>query len=455
MGKGNITFSNIINDAVKGTKKVAQQAVKTVNQGVNKINDISHTATDITNKLIHGTTELPPNFKRMLEKYGDKRIVRMSAVRQPLQQALEMALDVTSQGKLGKESLKNEDIDKLYHLKLEIGLEGVDHSLALEKEAVVTLTYDPKHGKGFEVMPINKDFHDLTLNDLISNAQRAMGSAFIKYSSKDNNCQRFVDEILTASNLNDSEIKKFVVQDLKHLFSNTYRKLTNTITDIGAKAEIIKQGGAIGGTLQSILFDKHKFSKDEAQEWMKRNDKPMHKIDITDKHIRFRQAPPKRGAKYYMKHIDDGVEFIFFEDAPSGGGIVKHVHHHHHHYHTRALDNEAMMPTALAVLPPPPPLVEGSGVRAIQKKQIISLLNHPFEKRIVDLRMQGKNPPQPRARTPYCDPSVPDPFNDTSSSDGDSSSDSSSDDDKPRGKGLKKYVKPIKMPPPPKVSIKF
>jgi hypothetical protein len=453
MGKGNITFNNLYEGTKKAVNKAVDTTKKTVNQGVNKVKDISHTVTDVSNKLIHGTTELPPNFKRMLEKYGDKRIVRMSAVRQPLQQALEMALDVTSQGKLGKESLKNEDIDRLYHLKLEIGLEGVDHPLALEKEAVVTLTYDPKHGKGFEVMPINKDFHDLTLNDLISNAQRAMGSAFIKYSSKDNNCQRFVDEILTASNLNDSEIKKFVVQDLKHLFSNTYRKLTNTITDIGAKAEIIKQGGAIGGTLQSILFDKHKFSKDEAQEWMKRNDKPMHKIDVTDKHIRFRQAPPKRGAKYYMKHIDDGVEFIFFEDAKDApsGGMIKHVHHHHHHYH-----GEAMMPTAIAVLPPPPPLVEGSGVKAIKKKQIISLLNHPFEKRIVDLRMQGKNPPQPRARTPYCDPSVPDPFNDTSSSDGDSSSDSESDDDKPRGKGLKKYVKPIgKMPPPPKVSIKF
>jgi hypothetical protein len=436
MGKGNITFNNLYEGTKKAVNKAVDTTKKTVNQGVNKINDISHTVSDVSNKLINGTTEVPPNFKRMQEKYGDKRIVRMSAVRQPLQKALEMALDVSSQGKLGKESLSNEDIDKLYHLKLEIGLEGVDHPLALEKEAVVTLTYDPKHGKGFEVMPINKDFHDLTLNDLIGNAQRAMGSAFIKYSSKDNNCQRFVDEILTASNLNDSEIKKFVIQDLKHLFSNTYRKLTNTITDIGAKAEIIKQGGAIGGTLQSILFDKHKFSKDEAQEWMKRNDKPMHKIDITDKHIRFRQAPPKRGAKYYIKHIDDGVEFIFFEDAkdaPSGEGLLKHIHHHHH-YH-----NEAMMPTALAVIPPPPPLVEGGAVKAIKKKQIRSLLNHPFEKKIVDLRLQGKNPPQPRARTPYCDLSVPDPFNDTSSSDSDNDA-----MDKPRGRGIKNLVKPRK-----------
>ena len=439
----NITFNNLYEGTKKAVNKAVDTTKKTVNQGVNKVKNVAHTASDVTNKLIHGTTEVPPNFKRMQEKYGGKKIIRMSAVRQPLQQALEMALDVTSQGKLGKESLKDEDIDRLYHLKLEIGLEGVDHPLALEKEAVVTLSYDPKHGKGFEVMPINKDFHDLTLNDLIGNAQRAMGSAFIKYSSKDNNCQRFVDEILTASNLNDSEIKKFVVQDLKHLFSNTYRKLTNSITDIGAKAEIIKQGGAIGGTLQSILFDKHKFSKDEAQEWMKRNDKPIHKIDVTDKHIRFRQAPPKRGAKYYMKHIEDGVEFIFFEDAPSGGGMLKHIHHHHHHYH-----GEAMMPTAYAVLPPPPPLVEGGSVKAIKRKQIRSLLNHPFEKKVVDLRLQGDNPPQPRARTPYCDPSVPDPFNDTSSSD-------SEDDamDKPRGKGIKNLVKPQRMPPPPKIII--
>jgi len=416
MGKGNITFSNIYNDAVKGTKKAVNKAVdttkKTVNQGVNKVKDISHTVSDVSNKLIHGTTEVPPNFKRMQEKYGDKRIVRINVVRQPLQQALEMALDVSSQGKLGKESLGNEDIDKLYHLKLEIGLEGVDHPISLEKEAVVTLTYDPKHGKGFEVMPVNKDFHDLTLNDLISNAQKAMGNKFITYSSKDNNCQDFVMALLNASGLGDESLKKFVKQELKHLFNNTYRKLTNTITDIGAKAEIIKQGGAIGGTLQSILFDKKKFSKDEAEEWMKRNDKPMHKIDITDKHIRFRQAPPKRGSRYYMKHIEDGVEFIFYEDAHSmHGGMLKHVHHHHH-YH-----NEPMTP--IAVLPPAPPLVEGTGVRAIKKKQIRSLLNHPFEKRIVDLRMQGKNPPQPRARTPYCVPSVPDPFNDTSSSDGD------------------------------------
>ena len=410
--KGNITFNNLYQTTKKAVTKVADKVIPNPTKIINKAVDYGKTAVDVGNKLINGTTEVPPNFKRMQEKYGDKKIVRMQVVRQPLQQALEIALDKTSQGKLGKEQLSKENYDKLYHLKLEMNLEGVDHPISIEKEAVVTLVYDPKHGQGFETMPINKDFHELTLNELISNAQNAMGGKFISYSSKDNNCQDFVMGLLNASHLSDEEIKKFVKQDLSHLFSNSYRKLTNTITNIGSKAEILKQGGSLsGGTLQSIIFDKTKFSKDEAEEWMEHNDKPVHKIDITSKHIRFRQAPPKRGAKYYIKHIEDGVEFIFFEDAKNAQGEgIKHIHHHHHHHYGEQ--------PIMNMMKPPPLEVEskGEGIKKRPKK-IVSLINQPFKRKIVDLRLQGKNPAQPKARSSYVDLSVPDPY---SSSDSDS-----------------------------------
>ena len=59
---------------------------------------------------------------------------------------------------------------------------------------------------------------------------------YFRYSGANNNCQIYLDSILSANNLNSNDAKQFILQDTKSLFENNtqFRKVLNTITDLSA-----------------------------------------------------------------------------------------------------------------------------------------------------------------------------------------------------------------------------
>ena len=69
-----------------------------------------------------------------------------------------------------------------------------------------------------------------------------MGNKFLTYNARDNNCHKFVLSLLEANELTDSRNILFTKQSTTGLFSTEMRKLTNTITNIGAKVDIIREG---------------------------------------------------------------------------------------------------------------------------------------------------------------------------------------------------------------------
>jgi hypothetical protein len=77
----------------------------------------------------------------------------------------------------------------------------------------------------------------LTLNVMLANTEKEMGGKFLKYSAYNNNCQDFIMAVLKSNGLGDDAIYSFVKQDTKSLFSDNsfLRKVSNTITDIGAR----------------------------------------------------------------------------------------------------------------------------------------------------------------------------------------------------------------------------
>jgi len=48
-----------------------------------------------------------------------------------------------------------------------------------------------------------------------------------------------------------------------------------------------------GSTVQTLLFSKEHYSKEEALSWLKSHNYHLAKIDVTDKYLRFRQRPPE------------------------------------------------------------------------------------------------------------------------------------------------------------------
>lgn len=63
--------------------------------------------------------------------------------------------------------------------------------------------------------------------------------------------------------------------------------------------------------LEAILFDKAYFTKNEAFKWLNKNGYKPLKIHETDNFYRFRLIEPIRGARYRIKKIFPGIEFLF------------------------------------------------------------------------------------------------------------------------------------------------
>ena len=62
--------------------------------------------------------------------------------------------------------------------------------------------------------------------------------------------------------------------------------------------------------VQSVLFDKNKWSRQKASSWIKKNDFKIMKVDITDKFYRYRQFHPKTKDKFRTKIVGKGIKFI-------------------------------------------------------------------------------------------------------------------------------------------------
>lgn len=70
--------------------------------------------------------------------------------------------------------------------------------------------------------------------------------------------------------------------------------------------------------IQSVIFDKGKFSRTTAREWLIAHKFKHDDMRYTTNHIRFRQLPPRMHAKYATKKAADGVEYILmFIDEPT------------------------------------------------------------------------------------------------------------------------------------------
>jgi hypothetical protein len=191
--------------------------------------------------IINGRSDLSPKVKKILSKCGDEVINHLEIQRVPLSKPLMLALNAFSLGQFDK----NNPYDKLFHLRLSITTYLGNYTL--EKNEVINMTCSkPQSFEGTETMdvPISK----ITLNELIDNTRKYMGADFIPYSVHNNNCQNFVFGVLKGNHLDTPENVAFVKQNVEQIFKNMppyIRKLVNTITNIGEKVDIVKQGASI------------------------------------------------------------------------------------------------------------------------------------------------------------------------------------------------------------------
>lgn len=221
---------------------------------VKKVGNLANKVKDTASAVVYGRNDYPPKVRNIISKYGDKNITGITIGRTPLGTPLMSALQVAS-GNTFSQKLENTPYDKLFHLFICVELNSKD-KIVLEKNEVINAEIGCKLPKDTETKVITSSDipQGLTLNEALEKTKERMGGNYFTYSAKDNNCQDFIVSFLTANNIGSETDKSWVKQETKVLFegNNRLRKIANTLTDIGARVDILRQGAGIKKSANSI-----------------------------------------------------------------------------------------------------------------------------------------------------------------------------------------------------------
>lgn len=191
--------------------------------------------------------DLPPKVRQLLGAYGNRPIVRMFVRRDPIQSAIDKALNVISMGSWF--SLKQKyGYDTFYHLQLEVIVRVSDSDdtnarFVLQKNEVIDVSpAQPSTDKTEMVEVPMTEGH--TMNSLLSNAKQTMGHKFYYYDAFHNNCQDFVGALLYSSGMMRPDISGFIKQPVDQLVQEISMtdRIARGITDLGGIVDVGLQG---------------------------------------------------------------------------------------------------------------------------------------------------------------------------------------------------------------------
>lgn len=197
--------------------------------------------------------KLPPKSRNLLAKVGGEPITKMVLVRTPIESYINRTLGLVSLGSW-QSAVQKSGYDKLFHLSA-----FINDKYVLHKIEVTTLAQENPIKPESETMDVNLLGKSITIQQLIDTTRNAMGDQkFTDYDPIRNNCQVFIDAMLSANGLNNPELKKFVLQDAIKIFEQTPSltgKFAQFVTDIGARVNRLVEGegqrGGAGGAVES------------------------------------------------------------------------------------------------------------------------------------------------------------------------------------------------------------
>jgi hypothetical protein len=191
---------------------------------------------------------ISPSVDNFLQIHGDEPIKELLISRNEINPLITGTLNIISPN-----FKKKNNNQKLYHLKILVKTDQTKYSI--EKNERITIS-NYQMNKDAENMNVNIP-NGLTMNIILEKTKQLMGGKFLTYSAKENNCQSLILAMLQSNNLSTPQNVLFTKQSTESLFTPQLRKITNTITDIAGKVNIIRQGGEIKKTKKSNPWIDH------------------------------------------------------------------------------------------------------------------------------------------------------------------------------------------------------
>jgi len=178
-------------------------------------------------RVVKGKITYTKSTLNLIKKYGDKTIVGLIVKRKPISVSAVINLAKIVSKTLAK-TFKSRPFDMLYHLYIEIRLEG-GTTLILEKNSVITLSKTTRTAE--EQFAIQNVPTNLTINQMLTKTQNKMRNNFHTYDAVKSNCQDFLLAVLTSNGI--LEGKDFIKQDISGLIGSVIQKSIKTLTEIG------------------------------------------------------------------------------------------------------------------------------------------------------------------------------------------------------------------------------
>ena len=179
-------------------------------------------------RVVQGKITYTKSTANLIKKYGDKTIVGLIVKRKPISVSAILTLAKIVSKSLAK-TFESRPFDMLYHLYIEIRLEG-GTNLILEKNSVITLSKTTR--KAEEQFTIQNVPANLTINQMLDKTQTSLKSKYFVYDAIKSNCQHFLLAVLTANGI--LEGKEFIKQDVSGLIGKVIQKGIRVVTDFAA-----------------------------------------------------------------------------------------------------------------------------------------------------------------------------------------------------------------------------
>ena len=189
--------------------------------------------------LTRNPTSNPPQVRAFLATHGTEKVTTIKLVRVPL--TIRKIADVLTGNKIA-EALKKAEVDEVFHLAMLLNGKYI-----LEKNAVISLKAGsfPSNAESVSV-PVTKT---VTIDELLMNTQKRMGSSYGTYNLRSNNCSDFLSNVLYANGLSTPEAQKFLKQEAGTILKNLpsiYEKVIDIVTKTQAVIDRVVEGEGAG-----------------------------------------------------------------------------------------------------------------------------------------------------------------------------------------------------------------
>ena len=169
----------------------------------------------------------PISCKIFMYRHKNEIITSLRICRIPINHMIYKLANWVSHNELEKYK-QNLHIDNFFHLYLE-----VNNKYQFERNETVSFIVSSNVGNNKDNMSIDiRNNKSKNIEEFVDNTINLYPNIW-RYNAVTNNCQIFIKQLLTANNLWNEMINKFVIQDVSIILSKEVEKKLNLVTDAG------------------------------------------------------------------------------------------------------------------------------------------------------------------------------------------------------------------------------